>query len=108
MLHRDHDPDMVSMGFYVKCRPSHDGCSAQGPIANDADSATRRWNRNKQCLREAHRQGELIHELAGVLWRLEKYGYIGNEVDDDERGQCDHWREIGRLAVEVARKERMV
>ena len=52
---------------------------------------------------EVRRQEELIHDLAGVLWRLEEYGYIGHEVEDDERGQCDHWREIGRQAVELAR-----
>ena len=58
----------------------------------------------KVLLDEVRRQEELIHDLAGVLWRLEEYGYIGYEVDDDERGQCDHWREIGRQAVEIARR----
>ena len=53
---------------------------------------------------EVRRQEELIHDLAGVLWRLEKYGYIGYEVDDDEREQCDHWREIGQQAVAIARR----
>lgn len=52
---------------------------------------------------EIKRQEELIHDLAGVLWRLEEYGYIGREVYDDEQGQCDHWRGIGMQAVEVAR-----
>jgi len=52
------------------------------------------------------KQDELIHDLAGVLFRLEKYGYIGYEVDDDERDQCDHWRAIGRLAVDMARAKK--
>lgn len=51
---------------------------------------------------EVRRQEALIHDLAGVLWRLEEYGYIGYEVDDAERGRCDHWRQIGRQAVEQA------
>ena len=55
---------------------------------------------------EVRRQEELIHDLAGVLWRLEEYGYICREVDDDERGQCDHWREIGRQAVAQARRSK--
>lgn len=54
---------------------------------------------------EIRRQEELVHDLAGVLWRLEKYGYIGREVEDSEREECDYLRELGRQVVALARSK---
>jgi hypothetical protein len=49
---------------------------------------------------------EILHDLAGAFWRLEKYRYIqpaalGDEVAESER---DHWLGIARGCVDEARQ----
>jgi hypothetical protein len=41
-------------------------------------------------------------DLAGAVWRLNKYGYIGT-FDDYDEAKCAHWLEIAMRAVEVLR-----
>lgn len=46
---------------------------------------------------------EAANTLAGVFWRLERYGYI-QTFDEAEEGQCAHWKAIGHEAMEEVRR----
>jgi len=45
---------------------------------------------------------ELVSEMAGLLWRLERNGYI-QTFDDDSEGECEHFRHQARDCVRRAR-----
>jgi hypothetical protein len=45
---------------------------------------------------------EAAGTLAGAFFRLDKYGYIQTN-NDEEEGQCKHWRDIGRRAMDQIR-----
>lgn len=49
---------------------------------------------------------EILHDLAGAFWRLEKYRYIKPaDLDDDTaESERDHWLDIARNCVEEARQ----
>jgi hypothetical protein len=41
-----------------------------------------------------------LRDLVGAYWRLEVYGYIGHEVEENDRDQCETWRTIARDAAD--------
>lgn len=49
---------------------------------------------------------EILHDLAGAFWRLEKYRYImpADLNDDVAESERDHWLGIARNCVEEARQ----
>lgn len=49
---------------------------------------------------------EILHDLAGAFWRLEKYRYImpADLNDDTAESERDHWLGIARHCVEEARQ----
>lgn len=44
---------------------------------------------------------EIVHLLAGSLWRLDKYGYI-NAYEEADEAQCAHFLDIAREEVNRA------
>jgi hypothetical protein len=48
---------------------------------------------------------DILHDLAGAVWRLEEYRYMQftDELSDEESDQMDHWIAIMRTAVDEAR-----
>lgn len=57
-------------------------------------------NDNESYIKELKEQ---LNIAAGLLFRLEKYGYI-NTYDDESQSQVDHFRGIGMQVVKDARR----
>jgi len=49
---------------------------------------------------------EILHDLAGAFWRLEKYHYIqpADLPDEESESERDHWLGIARGCVDEARQ----
>ena len=47
---------------------------------------------------------EILHDLAGAVWRLQEYKYMRFQCDDEEQGQMEHWISIMNDSIRHARK----
>ena len=45
---------------------------------------------------------ELLHQLCGAVWRLNRSGYISaaHTGSDEQESECEHWRQIAFAANE--------
>jgi hypothetical protein len=56
-----------------------------------------------ECREYRFQQIEMAaYDLAGAVWRLNEYGFIGT-FDDYDEAKCAHWLEIAMRAVEILR-----
>jgi len=46
---------------------------------------------------------EVLHTLSGAIWRLQEYGYVTFDCEDDERGQMEHWIALMNQAINDSR-----
>ena len=53
-----------------------------------------------------HGYKEILHILSGVVWRLNKYGYMKIECyDEEEEGQAQHWEMLMHRSLDDYRKK---